>query len=167
MFIFLQYIVFILEVTLDLNYEQVFYAANNAMLPVNRIYEPENPVTAVAMFEDFSSSAGPEISIEVTLSKTVTSANVELYKSMFAPPTYSPKTIVPPPPGSQPNQRSMVVHIRPTVQVITFSQRNVLTLIGSIAGVYPAFMAIAGVICGFNWSRISQGEQDQTAVELK
>jgi hypothetical protein len=66
MFIFLQYIVFILEVTLDLDYEQVFYAANNAMLPVNRIYEPENPVTAVAMFDDFSSSAGPEISIEVT-----------------------------------------------------------------------------------------------------
>lgn len=152
----------------DLDYEQVFHAANNAMFPVYRVYQPGNPVTAVAMFEDFSSSAGgPEISIEVTLSKTVTSAKVELYKSMFAPPTYSPKTIVPPPPGSQPNQRSMVVHIRPTVQVITFSPRNVLTLIGSIAGVYPVFMAIAGVFCGFVWSRISQGEQDQTAVELE
>ena len=153
----------------DLDYEQVLHAANNAMFPVYRIYQPGSPVTAVAMFEDFSSSAGgPEISIEVTLSKTVTSAKVELYKSMFAPPTYSPKTIVPPPPGlKQPNQRSIVVHIRPTVQVITFSPRNVLTLIGSITGVYPAFMAIAGVICGFIWSRISQGEQDQTAVELK
>jgi hypothetical protein len=155
----------------DLVDEQVFHAADNVMFPVYRIYQPGSPVTVVAMFEDFSSSAGPEISIELTLSKTVTSANVESYKSTFAPPTYTPKTIVPPPPGlKQPNQRAIVVHIRPTVQVITFSPRNVLTLIGSIAGVYPAFMGIAGVICGFIWSRISkgtEGEEDKTTVELE
>jgi hypothetical protein len=152
----------------DLVDEQVFHAADNNMFPVYRIYQPGSPVTAVPMFEDFSSGDGPEISIELTLSKTVTSAKVELYKSMFAPPTYSPKTIVPPPPGlKQPNQRAIVINIRPTVQVITFKPRNVLTLIGSITGVYPAFMGIAGVICGFVWSRMSQGEHDETTVELK
>ncbi len=152
----------------DLVDEQVFHAADNDMFPVYRIYQPGSPVNAVPMFEDFSSGDGPEISIELTLSKTVTSAKVELYKSMFAPPTYSPRTIVPPPPlVKQPNQRAIVINIRPTVQVITFKPRNVLTLIGSITGVYPAFMGIAGVICGFVWSRISQGEQDETTVELK
>jgi hypothetical protein len=151
----------------DLDFEQVFHAANNDMFPVYRIYQPGSSVTAVAFFEDFS-RAGPEISIEVSLAKTVTSSNVELYKSMFAPPTYSPKTIVPPPPlAKQPNQRAIVVSIRPTVQVITFKPRNVFTLIGSITGVYPAFIGIAGAICGFIWSRISQDERgpDETSVQ--
>jgi hypothetical protein len=149
----------------ELDYEQVFHGANNDMFPVYRVHQPGSPLTAFPMFEDFS-KAGPEISVEFTVSKTVTSANVEIFKSMFAPPTYSPTTVVPPPPGfKQPNQRSIVISIRPTVQVITFSPRNIFTLIGSITGIYSTFMAIGGVISGFLWSRMTKDETDQVEKE--
>jgi hypothetical protein len=151
----------------NLDYERVFHSSNNSLYPVYRIYQPGSMISLFAMFEEFW-KAGTEISIEFTLTKTVTSADVELYKSMFAPPMYSPTTVVPPmSSNAQLKQRCIVVSIRPTVQVITFSPRNILTLIGSTTGVYSTFMAIGGMISGFIWKRLRVQDSKESYVSTQ
>ncbi len=102
----------------------------------------------VYMNLNLSQGGGP-IGVDLSLRKNVSSAGVATYNVSFSgPPSYSPLFT-----DKQSKQQTIIVTIQPSVTVTTYSPKSILSLLGSISGIFSAFMAISGVISAMIWSR--------------
>jgi hypothetical protein len=124
------------------------------------VSDPKSNTQFFQMYENLDSS-GPEIRVELVLEKTVSSnSEVNYTASFFAPPSYSPRSFENPAP-----QRFISISVKPNVNVVTFSPKNLFTFLGSIGGIFPIFIAIGGIIASLLWSRMEQKASDESTIE--
>jgi hypothetical protein len=125
-----------------------------------RVSQPGSPTEFVLMYDDFDGD-GTEIGIDLVLEKTVSSKMDVIYNaSIFGPPAYSPPTRAYPVGALQKQQRSIAITIKPIVSVLTYSQKNILTLLGAIAGIFPVILSVGGIISGMIWSKLGSQTKD-------
>lgn len=124
-----------------------------------RVSQPGNPTEFTLIYGDFNDK-GPEIAISLVLSKFVTSNDDVTYNaSIFGLPSLSADTrvqVVLYPAPMVLKQRTISVTIDPIVNVINQSPKNILSFVGSIAGIFPLFLSIGGILCSIIWSQLGR-----------
>ncbi len=121
------------------------------------------------MYDDFN-QAGSKIAISLSLVKYVSSAGRVIYNaSIFGPPSLSPPTRNTRFVGLL-QQRTIAITLRPMVNVVTNSPKNILTLLGSLAGIFPLIASIGGIVASMMWSKFGPQntslEGGKSALEL-
>jgi hypothetical protein len=127
-----------------------------------RVTESGSSTEFVLLFDNFN-GYGPEISIELVLQKTVSSTSDVTYNaSIFAPPSYSPPTRG----GDFSQQRTIAITVKPTVNVVTYSPRNILALLGSLAGIFPVMVSVGGIVSSMIWSKVGPQKSERSKAEV-
>ena len=113
------------------------------------VTDPNSSSQLIIMVDDFNGD-GPEISIELSLEKRIGSDSQVNYKAeLFAPPSYSPRSKT-----SKGEQRILTITVKPNVNTIAFTPKNVLAFLGSIGGIFPIFVTAGGIIASLIWLRM-------------
>ena len=113
------------------------------------VTDPNSSSQLIMMFDDFL-NAGPEINIELSLERRISSdSQVKYIAELFAPPSYSPPSKI-----STGNQKVITITVNPNVNTIAFTPKNVLAFLGSIGGIFPIFVTAGGIIAGLIWLRM-------------
>ncbi len=130
------------------------------------VTQPGSSAQFIAMYEQFNPSdlnSLPEIVIEILLEKTVASNKSIIYSaSLFAPPSLAPQSTPP-----TDFRRIIRVTIKPTVDVVTFSPKNIFTLLGSMAGIFPFFVTSGGFVISLIWFQFRPKKSDEANCELQ
>jgi len=135
-----------------------------------RVSQPGSSTQFLLLYDNFNAN-GPEISISLTLAKFVSSAGVSTYNaSIVGAPSLSPPTRIPYDiaynlPAAQP-QRTIAITVQPTVDVVTNSPKNILNLLGSIAGIFPLIVSVGGIVSSIIWSKFGP-QNTGSSEELK
>jgi len=105
------------------------------------------------LYDDFN-QAGPEIAISLSLVKYVSSAGRVIYNaSIFGPPSLSPPTRNTRLLANVQQQRTIAIRLRPMVNVVTNSPKNILNLLYCLAGIFPLIVSIGGIVASMMWSK--------------
>jgi hypothetical protein len=121
------------------------------------VTDPNSSSQLIILF-DYFNSAGPEISIELSLERRIGSDSQVNYKAeLFAPPSYSPPSKI-----STGEQRILTITVKPNVNTIAFTPKNVLAFLGSIGGIFPIFVTAGGIIASLIWLKM-QPKTDKIA----
>jgi hypothetical protein len=113
------------------------------------ITDPNSSSQLILMNDNFN-GAGPEISIELSLEKRIGSDSKVNYKAeLFAPPSYSPASKI-----FNGDQRILTITVKPNVNTIELTPKNVLAFLGSIGGIFPTFVTAGGIIASLIWLRM-------------
>jgi hypothetical protein len=134
-----------------------------------RVSQPGLSTEFLLLYDDFN-QAGPEIAVSLSLVKSVSSSGHVIYNaSIFGPPSLSPPTrnLL----ANDQRQRTIAITIRPMVNVVTYSPKNILNLLGSLAGIFPLIVSIGGIAASMMWSKLgpqntASSEGGKSAVEL-
>ena len=98
------------------------------------------------------SEGGSPVGLELFLKKSVSSAGNATFNVGFAgTPSYTPLYT-----NKQLAQQTIVINIQRDVTVTTYSPKSILSLLGSLSGIFSAFMAISGVVSSMIWSRFGE-----------
>lgn len=125
-------------------------------------------IQIVANDQDFSSyimyfsSTNTDVqSIEISLQKTdYPDGNVKYNANFNGPVKY-----IPSPFGTQNNAQQILATITPTVSVLTYKQKNYLSFIGSVVGIFPLFMLIGNKLSAKIDGCKKSGKEDEIAME--
>ena len=126
-----------------------------------RVSEPGLSTEFLLLYDDFN-QAGPEIAISLSLVKYVSSSGHVIYNaSIFGPPLLSPPTrnLL----ANDQRQRTIAITLRPMVNVVTYSAKNILSLLGSLTGIFPLIVSIGGIVASMMWSKL--GPQNTASLE--
>ena len=123
------------------------------------VTDPNSSSQLIMMFENFDIQ-GPEINIQLSLEKRISSdSQVSYTAELFAPPSYSPISKI-----SSGPQRVISITVKPNVNTIVFTPKNIFTFLGSISGIFPIFVTAGGIIASLLWLRM-QPKTDNTAAD--
>ena len=102
------------------------------------------------------------MNIEIILKKTVMSNGKIIYDANFNAPTrYVPSPFGP----VASNIQQIIATISPTVSVLTYKEKNYLSFIGSVAGIFPLFMLIGNKLSAKIDGCKKRGKEDEIAME--
>ncbi len=95
------------------------------------------------------------VSVEISVIKTVKSNNKVLYNAQFT----GPVRFIPDPILTTLSGLKIIVEINPTITVLTYKPKNILTLIGSIGGTFPLFILFGNIISGRIYAFMNRNRQ--------
>jgi len=110
----------------------------------------------------YISSNANIMNVEIVLKKTVMSNGQIIYDANFN----GPARYIPSPFGgvSTANQQILAT-ISPTVTVLTYKQKNYLSFIGSVVGIFPLFMLVGNKLSAKIDGCKKRGKEDEIAME--
>lgn len=133
------------------------------------VTQPGSSAQFITMYEQFASifsdpfDSLPEIVIEISLEKNVASnSSISYSAALFAPPSFAPQST----PFTD-FRRIIRVTIKPTVDVVTFFRKDVFTLLGSMAGIFPLFVTTGGFFIHLIWFHFGPKKSDEVTCELQ
>jgi len=107
------------------------------------------------------SEGGSPVGLDLVLSQNVSSAGNTTFNVGFAgTPSYTPLYAN----KQLKQQQTIVINIQRDVTVTTYSPKSILSLLGSLSGIFSAFMAISGVISSMIWSRFGVKQDGRSMV---
>jgi len=101
------------------------------------------------------------VSVEMSVIKTVQSNNKISYNAQFV----GPVRFIPDPILTSLSGLKIIVEVNPTVTVLTYKPKNVLTLIGSIGGTFPLFILMGNIISGRIYAFMNRNREKQVSMD--